>query len=189
MKTRMFSVVAITVTFAASIGVGMSQTLAPPSDQKSLSSTLGVYTFPTAGQKADQQSKDEGECNTWAVQNSGVDPFHLAKQTEQQMAQANQNAQAAATAGQGSAAKGTVGGAATGAVVGAIAGDAGKGAAIGAGAGLLAGGARKRGAKQQAEAQAQQQVQQTQKYSKEQMEKFKKAFSVCLEAKKYMVKY
>ena len=44
--------------------------------QKSLSSTLGVYVFPNGGQDASTQSKDEGECYTWAVQQAGVDPFH-----------------------------------------------------------------------------------------------------------------
>ena len=43
--------------------------------------------------------------------------------------------------------------------------------------------------RKQAEAQAQQQAANTQKATAEQMGNFKKAFSVCLEAKHYMVKY
>ncbi len=39
------------------------------------------------------------------------------------------------------------------------------------------------------EAQAQSQTQGAAQYSSEQMTNFKKAFSVCLEGKKYMVKY
>ena len=46
-----------------------------------------------------------------------------------------------------------------------------------------------RGAQRQAQAQAEAQTQQTQAATQQQMDAFKKAFSVCLEAKKYMVKY
>ncbi len=166
-----------------------AQSPAPPSGQKSLAATLEVYVFPNAGQEASQQSKDEGECYNWAVQNTGSDPFQLSQQAEQQKKQADKSVQATNEATKGAGAKGAVGGAAAGALIGAIAGDAGKGAAIGAGVGLLASRGRARGAKRQAEEQAQQQTQQTQQYTKEQTDNFKKAFSVCLEAKKYMVKY
>ena len=91
--------------------------------QKSLASTLGVYVFPNGGQDASQQSKDEGECYTWAVQQAGVDPFQLADQAKAQQAQ------------------------------------------------------------------AQAQTQQIQAATQQQLDAFKKAFSVCLESKKYMVKF
>ena len=44
-------------------------------------------------------------------------------------------------------------------------------------------------ASQQVEQQSQQAQQQSQQATAEQIENFKKAFSVCLEAQKYMVKY
>jgi hypothetical protein len=149
--------------------------------QKTLAATMNVYVFPTQGQTAQQQSKDEAECYNWAVQNTGTDPFELSKQAQAQQQQQAQAAQAS----QGSAVKGAARGAAGGALIGAIAGDAGKGAAIGAASGAVIG--RRRG--KQAEAQAEQQAQSSQKATAQQMDNFKKAFSVCLEAKKYMVKY
>ena len=57
-------------------------TLAQAPAQKSLAATLNVYVFPTTGQDASQQSKDEAECYQWAVGNTGSDPFDLAKQEQ-----------------------------------------------------------------------------------------------------------
>ena len=149
--------------------------------QKSLASMMEVYAFPKNGQPADVQSKDEAACYQWATQNTGVDPFHAQKQSEQ--AAANQQATAQAT--QGSGARGAARGAAGGALIGAIAGDAGKGAAIGATAGFVGGRMRARGAQEQAA----QQTAQAQQATGQQIDAFKKAFSACLEAKQYMVKY
>lgn len=155
---------------------------------KSLAATIGVYVFPAEGQTAEQQSMDEVECYNWAVGQTGTDPFDLSKQAEAQ-AQAAADAQAQIDqSGQGAGAKGAVGGAAAGAVVGAIAGDTGKGAAIGAGAGLIAGRRGARRAKSDASDQVDKQSQQAQQATQEQLDNFKKAFSVCLEAKDYMVK-
>jgi hypothetical protein len=154
---------------------------ATQAQQKSLSSTMNVYVFPTQGQAANVQSQDEAQCYQWGVQNTGTDPFELAKQAQAQQQQQAQAAQAA----QGSAVKGAAKGAAGGALIGGIAGDAGTGAAVGAATGAMVG----RNKRKQAEAQAQQQAQSTQKATAEQMGNFKKAFSVCLEAKHYMVKY
>jgi hypothetical protein len=153
----------------------------PASAQKSVAATLNVYVFPQQGQPAAVQSKDEAACYDWAVQNSGIDPFQLSKQTQQQQQQAQAQAQAAQGQGVRTAAKG----AAAGALIGGIAGDAGTGAAAGAAAGAIA----NRRRKKQAEAQAQSQSQAATQYSAEQMTNFKKAFSACLEAKKYMVKF
>lgn len=160
------------------------------SGQKTLSATLGVYVFPTTGQSATQQSKDEAECYQWAVQNSGTDPFAAQKQTAAAQEQAAAQQQQVQQASQGAGAKGAVKGAAAGALIGEVANnDAGEGAAYGAAAGAVVA---RRGAKRaQAETQkqGQQQVQQAEALSKEQIDAFRKAFSVCLEAKKYMVKY
>ncbi len=180
------------ITFAIallSLCVGPSLAQSSPPAQKSLASTIEVYVFPTQGQDAQQQSIDEATCYDWAVQNTGSDPFALEKQAQQQQQQTQQAQQQAQAVGTGAGARGAVGGAAGGALIGAIAGDTGKGAAYGAAAGLLLG----RRAGRQANAQAQQQVaqqgQQQQQATAEQIENFKKAFSVCLEAKNFMVKF
>ena len=142
--------------------------------QKTLAATLNVYVFPQAGQNASVQSQDESQCYSWAVQNTGSDPFQLQQQQQAQQQQA-------ATATQGSAVRGAARGAAGGALIGGIAGDAGKGAAIGAATGAVVNRSRARRASDQAEAGAQ--------ASQAQIDNFKKAFSVCLEGKKYLVKY
>jgi Glycine-zipper domain len=157
------------------------QSTQPASSGKTLAATMNVYVFPSQGQSASTQSKDEADCYSWAVKNTGIDPFQLSKQTQQQQQQAQAQAQAAQGQGVRTAAKG----AAAGALIGGIAGDAGTGAAVGAATGAIAGRRRKK----QAEAQAQSQSQAAAQYSEEQTTNFKKAFSACLEGKKYMVKY
>ena len=62
---------------------------------KSLAATLDVYVFPSAGQAADQQNRDEAECYNWAVTNSGGDPFDLNKQSAAQTEQAQRDMEAA----------------------------------------------------------------------------------------------
>ena len=161
-----------------------------PTGQKTLAATMGVYVYPTQGQPAEQQSMDEAECYTWGVEQTGTDPFDLAKQAEQQKQQADQAKAEVDAAGQGAGAKGAVGGAAKGAIVGEIVSDdAGKGAAYGAAAGAVVARRRTRRAKAEASQQVEQQSQQAQEATADQIENFKKAFSVCLEAKEYMVKF
>lgn len=167
-----------------------AQTPAAPTGQKSLAATLDIYVFPSSGQAADQQSKDEGECYQWAVANTGSDPFEVQKQQAAQAQQAQAAEQQASQAGQGSGARGLVRGAAVGALVGEIADDeAGKGAAYGAAIGGIAGRRRGQAQQQQAQQQVQTQAQQSEQATQQQIQNFKKAFSVCLEAKNYMVKY
>lgn len=186
---RTTRVVPIGLLLVASQIAAQTAPVTPPSG-KTLAATVGVYVFPTQGQAADQQSKDEAECYSWAVQQSGSDPFQVQAQSEQQQAQAAQAQQQAQQVGKGSAARGAVGGAAAGALIGEIASDdPGAGAAYGAAAGAIAGRRRGRQAQAQAEAQVQQQSQQAQQASAQQIDAFRKAFSVCLEAKQYMVKY
>ena len=157
---------------------------------KTLASTLEVFVFPTAGQAVDQQSKDEAECYGWAVSNTGSDPFDLQKQSEQQAQQTEQQTQQAQSATQGAGARGAVRGAAAGALIGEITGgDAGESAAYGAAAGAIASRRRSRAASQQAQQQAAAQGAAQKQATAEQVDNFKKAFSVCLEAKEYMVKY
>jgi type IV secretory pathway VirB10-like protein len=161
--------------------------VAAPAAGKPLAATLGVYVFPNAGQKPEQQSKDEGECYAWATQQTGVDPFAAQKQAEQAQQSAQQTQeQAAAGAKKGG---GVLRGAAAGAIIAdATGGDGDKGAGAGAALGAMkragqANAAKKQSEKAAAEAEAATQA------SAAQTGEFKKAFSVCLESKKYMVKY
>ena len=181
-------IVSMFLALVLSLGSTAQAQTTPPS--QTLAATLNVYAFPEEGQAPEQQSKDEAECYDWAVSSSGGDPFSLEKQSAEAKEAAAQQTEAAQQATQGAGAKGAVRGAAAGALIGEIADDdAGKGAAYGAAAGLVAS---RRGAHRQSQ-QTQQQIQQQsatqQEATAEQIENFKKAFSVCLEAKRYMVKY
>jgi Glycine-zipper domain len=148
---------------------------APGPTQDAAASLLKVYVFPANNQTPDQQAKDSNDCYAWAKQQTGVDPTNP---TVPQKADTSQ-------AGKGSAVRGAAKGAAAGAAIGAIAGDTGKGAAIGATAGGMGGVAGKKASKQQAEAQAKQQQQAA---VNQQMDAFKKAYTACMEGKKYTVK-
>ena len=162
----------------------------PAQGQKTLAATMNVYVFPSSGQDSATQSQDEASCYNWAVQNTGTDPFELAKQAQQDQQNAAAAQQQAQQAGQGAGARGAVGGAAAGALVGQIASDdPGKGAAYGAAAGLIAGRRQKKRAQKSATEQVNQQAASAQQYTGEQLSNFKKAFAVCLEAKDYMVKF
>ena len=155
-----------------SFGIVRSQNT---SSSTSLAKSVGLYVFPAKNQTADQQSKDEDECYKWAIQQSGVDPLNPPKVDTAKVDKSRQ----------GEVVKGGAKGAAAGAAIGAIAGDAGKGAAIGAVAGGLAG----RRARKQGDAKEEQKnIQEADKKKAEQMNNFKKAFTVCLEGKGYTVK-
>jgi hypothetical protein len=148
---------------------------APGPTQDAAASLLKVYVFPANNQTPDQQAKDSNDCYAWAKQQTGVDPTNP---TVPQKADTSQ-------AGKGGAVKGAAKGAAAGAAIGAVAGDTGKGAAVGATAGAMGGASGKRQAKQQAETQAKQQ--QTAAVNS-QIDAFKKAYTACMEGKKYTVK-
>jgi len=157
---------------------------------RSLASTLEVYVFPSEGQDSAQQSKDESECYQWAVSNTGSDPFDLSKQRDTNERQAQADLEAAQEVGRGAATGGFLGGAATGALIGEIANDdAAEGAAWGAGLGAIASRRAGRRARAEATAATTDEVATRETSIAEQVENFKKAFSVCLEAKEYLVKY
>jgi hypothetical protein len=125
--------------------------------------------YPAKGQSADQQKKDDGECYTWAKNNTGIDPA------------APPPAQQTAPQG-GERVRGAARGAAAGAVLGEVAsGDASHGAAVGATAGVLAGGARSRQNKAAASQQAQAQQQQV-------MQTYYRAYGACMEGRGYTIK-
>jgi hypothetical protein len=158
--------------------------------QSDPSGKMDVFVFPAEGQDSSQQSKDEATCYEWAVGNTGSDPFNLAKQEQANQQQAQADMQAAEQAGRGSGARGALRGAAAGALIGEIANDdASEGAAWGAAAGAVRGRRQGRQAQQQAQAQAAAHSEQREEATEEQLANFKKAFSVCLEANEYMVKY
>ena len=181
-------IVGTIVAFGAA-WLATAQTTQPAPAGKTLAATMNIYVFPTKGQTPEVQSKDEADCYTWAVSQSGTDPFQLSKQAEAQKQQAANAQQQAAQTGQGAGASGAVKGAAAGALIGEITtGDAGKGAAYGAAAGVIAGRRKGKQAQEQAQQQAGQQSANQQAATQQQMDNFKKAFSVCLEAKNYMVK-
>ena len=127
------------------------------------------YVYPAKGQSAQQQQKDEAECYTWAVQQTGFDP---AKPPPQQQASKPATTATGTTPGAG------VRGAAGGAVVGAIVGDAGAGAAAGAVV------ARSQSRRQNTAADQQQQ----QSATTQQQAAFAKARAACLEGRGYTVK-
>lgn len=139
---------------------------------QSISSSLGVVPYPSKGQSAQQQSKDEGECYAWAKQQTGIDPVAVASAPTQQSGPA---------AGGGERVRGAARGAAGGAAIGAIAGDAGKGAAAGAVVGTMAGGRQARKNKAAQEQKAEQAKAGT-------LQQFNKAFGACMEGKGYVVK-
>jgi len=155
-----------------------------------LAATMDVFVFPAEGQEASQQSKDEAECYSWATSNTGSDPFALVKQQEAVEEQAETQVAAAEDAGRGAGARGAVRGAAAGAIIGEVTGgDAGESAAIGAAAVAVRGRRQARRTEQQAEEQAASDVAASTENTEAEIDDFKKAFSVCLEAKEYMVKY
>ena len=187
---KRIAILSIAVALAVAMLATAQSTVNEPTGQKTLAATMNVHVFPAEGQAADQQSKDEAECYNWAVNNTGTDPFNLAKQAQQQQQQADAAKEQVSQAGKGACAKGALVGAAGGALIGEIASDdPGTGAAAGAAVGAIA--ARRARRRKQADAtdQIDQQTALAQQATATQVESFKKAFSVCLEAKDYMVKF
>ncbi len=185
--TKVYAMKTIAIAFACLVAV---PGLADDTPAKTLASSIDVYVFPKDGQDASQQSKDEAGCYDWAVDNTGDDPFDLAKKAENDEEQSAAEMQAAETVGEGAGGRGAVRGAAAGAIIGEIASDdAGEGAAIGAAAGIIHGRREARAARHHASEEAAEQAEARQEATAEDLDNFKKAFSVCLEAKDYLVKY
>ncbi len=97
-KKKMMIALALLVSLAV-VPLAVAQD-SQPTGQKTLSATMNVHVFPGAGQDSSQQSTDEAECYNWAVNNTGIDPFDLAKQAQaqqQQAEEAKQHAQGSTT--------------------------------------------------------------------------------------------
>ena len=134
-----------------------------------VSASAAQFVFPAKGQSPEQQKKDEAECNTWAVGNSGYDPAKPAAVPQ--------------TSTQATAPKGArLRGAARGAIIGEVAGGDTGDAAI---AGAVLGGSRAR--REAANAQAKQQEQAVTQQKTNQAN-YGKARAACLEGKGYSVK-
>ena len=161
--TVMFRLIVVSLVGIAATGYASAQ---------SISSSLGLAPYPSKGQSAQQQSKDEGECYAWAKGQTGIDPVAVASAPTQETGPAT---------GGGERVRGAARGAAGGAAIGAIAGDTGKGAAIGAVAGTMSGGRQAR----QNKAGQQQQAEQAKAGT---LQQFNKAFSACMEGRGYLVK-
>jgi hypothetical protein len=127
--------------------------------------------YPAKGQTQQQQQRDQGECHSWSVQNTGIDPAQVASAPPPQTS----------SGPDGERARGAVRGAVGGAAIGAIAGDTGKGAGVGAVVGTMAGGRRSR--QNQANTQSQGQAQQQAK-----IDTYYRAYGACLEGRGYTVK-
>lgn len=91
-----------------------------------------MFVFPAQGQSPEQQARDEGACNSWAVQQTGFNPATAATAPPP-----------SGEATQGGLVRGGARGAVAGVAVGAITGNAGRGAAAGAAGGALIGGMRR----------------------------------------------
>jgi hypothetical protein len=141
-----------------------------------LISSVGLFVFPSKGQSSEQQAKDDYECYNWAKEQSNYDPVNppVIEQV------------AAKSGPDGSRVRGALRGAARGAILGEVIDDESrKGAQIGAAAGAMSAGSSRRKNAQQEAAQinnANAAGQQTL------VDNFKKAATICLEAKDYAVK-
>lgn len=181
---------------SSAIGVLLSIAIAAPAGAQQ----SGVFAYPDKGQSVKQQQKDQGECHTWAVGQTGFDPT----QSRPPQGVAYQGAPSSSgggpfdygsgEVGQGGAVGDAARGAATGAILGAIAGDAGKGAAWGAVGGTVFGGMKRSSRhaeeqrwQQQQQAQAQQQVAAAQQQYQFALNNYQKAWGACMSSRGYRV--
>lgn len=145
------------------------------STSSSIAKGLDLFVFPSQDQDQAAIDADEIACYKWAMEQTDYDPINP---PEIQAAQVD-------TSPDGTAVRSAARGAAAGAAIGAIAGDAGQGAAIGAAAGGMKGRRSKKVGDQQEQ---QQNNAAAAAKEKELLDRFKKAFSACMEGKGYTVK-
>lgn len=128
--------------------------------------------YPAKGQSVSKQSQDEGDCQVWAKNKSGVDPAQLAANPPPQ--------ESGAAVGGGERLRGAGRGALGGAAIGAIAGDTGKGAGVGAVVGTMRGGREARENQQSRNQSAQQQQANL-------LNSYNQAWSACMRGRGYTV--
>lgn len=166
-RTTYYTILILLLTFG---------TVSYAQNSGSISSSLDVFVFPGDGQDQAQQEADEVACFKWAKEQTGYDPMNPPQYVGEQVDRS----------ADGSAVVGAAGGAAVGAAIGSISGNMGDGAAYGA----IIGGLRGRRQKKRADAQQQQANNAAAANAQKEAENnYKKAFSVCLEAKGYTVKF
>ena len=135
--------------------------------------------YPSKGQSAEQQQRDQGECMAWAQQTTGVNPTAVAQGL------ANQPPPPQRGPLEDERLQGALVGALGGMAIGAIAGNkAGKGAAIGAVVGTVAGGVHQ----QQKDEAAQAQTYANQQQAQQALASYNRAYAACLEGRGYTVK-
>ncbi|MFT4520143.1 MAG: hypothetical protein ACI9JM_002543 [Halioglobus sp.] len=165
-----------TTNLAALIAMAI-MVAAPQINAEPMVASMGVYVYPAAEQAPEQQSKDDYECFNSAKEMSHYDPMNPPEVV----------AVAPEQGPSGARLKGAARGAAGGAIIGEIANDdAGDGAAVGATLGALRGGRQSRQQKSQQAAAAEQAVETE---SAAMVDQFKNAYSACMEARKYSVKF
>lgn len=134
-----------------------------------------LFIYPKEGQNQEQQMKDQQECSSWAVQQSGYNPAQASQMPVYEGAGAQR----------GSAVKGAAMGAARGALIAGVSdGDAGKGAAMGAGMGAIGGRMRSRYQQDQIAAAKNEVVRDMQIQGQTQ---YLRACKACLEGRGYTV--
>lgn len=145
----------------------------------------GVFAYPMAGQTQEQRARDHAECQSWAVQQTGVGPAA----PPPSVGSPNTSSGGFLNFGDGGffSGGGALGDAATGAglgaVGGALAGRPGLGAGIGALTGTLLGELGRSSARQE----QRHREQQVQLYH-EQQARYNRAYGSCMSARNYSVR-
>jgi len=129
--------------------------------------------YPANGQSESRQARDDGECQVWAKNKTGVDPAVAASSPPPQ--------ETGPAVGGGERLRGAARGALGGAAIGAIGGDTGKGAGIGAVAGTMLGGHRARQNQEERNESAQQ-------AQGQQLDTYYRAYASCMSGRGYTVK-
>lgn len=148
-----------------------------PALAQSLAGSVDLFVYPANDQSKSQQEQDDYQCFAFAKDQTNFDPMNARESTQ---VVANNPGM------DGSGARGAFRGAARGALLGEIIDDdAGKGAAIGGAIGMMRARGRSRQNAQQAAASKNYE---NQSNFKHQQNNFKKAMSICLEARGYSVR-
>jgi len=143
-----------------------------PPPVKGMGSTVGLYVYPQKSQSATQQLTDESQCYESAKTQTGFDPDATTKGTKDQAQNDKKDHGAAKGAARGAA------------ISGAIGGDAAQGAARGA----VLGEVRSKRKEKQQDEQAEKQADASKTQEQQQMDKFKRSMSACLDARGYSVR-
>ena len=146
----------------------------------------GPFIFPKEGQSQEQLTQDKSYCESWAQDESGIDPKvvlakkEMVKEEEEEARQLNKGGKFL-----GSLVKGAAAGAATGALDKAIDNEVGSGAAKGTVIGGIFGYEKIKAEEKEIKKDTRQS---TKEELAEQYDSYLRAFSVCMEAKGYHVK-